>query len=420
MITEDDILDSLRRHAGIDAAQTGEAGMRAGVRRAMVNCADVARLVDPQSPEWKALLETMLVPETWFFRNLEAFEALAEWARNTWLAGEKRRFLRVLCLPCATGEEAYSLAMALLEAGLNVTDFRVFAGDISPVSLAVARTGNYRRNSFRTGFSEDRHGRFFEATDDPGVRRISRQVRDCVEFSQMNLVDSTPPLPATDVVFCRNALIYFSTATQVEVLRRFHAHLPDNGLLFLGPVEPPVALQCGFFSAGFPMAFACTKVASAAEKPAWTPAPRAATAANPAVSRRVMPVAATQQKLPAKPKHAPQIAQPMPADQPAPADLLSRARSLADAGEVAAAADLLADAPPGEMANADFYALRGVVHESLGDHIQAEADFRKAVYLEPSHTEALSHLSLLLELQGRIDAAATLRRRARQQSPSAL
>ncbi len=419
MITEDDILDSLRRHAGIDAAQTGEASMRAGVRRAMANCAQVGRLLDPQSTEWQALLETMLVPETWFFRNLEAFEALAEWIRNTWLAGGKRRCLRVLCLPCATGEEAYSLAMALLEAGLDASDFRIQAGDISPTALAMARAGNFRRNSFRTGFSEDRHGRFFEPTADPAVRRVSRQVRDCVEFSLINLVDSTTPLPAADVVFCRNALIYFSTATQMEVLKRFYHHLPDDGLLFLGPVEPPVALQCGFFPAGFPMAFACTKVAPPAEKPAWTPKPRAATEPKPTLVRRVVPVVA-EQKLPAKPKRAPQIASPIPPAEPKPVEIfLSRARSLADAGEVAAAADWLADAPPGAVLHADFFALRGLVHESLGDHTQAEADFRKAVYLNPSHTEALSHLSLLLELQGRTDAAATLRRRARQLPPSA-
>ena len=163
------------------------------------------------------------------------------------------------------------------------------------------------------------------------------------------------------------------------------------------------------------MSFACKKLAANQE---WSPPPRAATP-TPAVIRRPGPVLVA-----AKPNLAAAKAKPLPApcqatSTPEPDAVLLRARALADAGEVAAAADLLANAPHAAMAHADFFALRGIVHESLGDHVQAEADLRKAVYLDPSHAEALSHLSLLLELQGRTDAAATLRRRARQHTPSA-
>ena len=159
MISEDSILEALRSHAGIDAAQTGEASLRKEIRRAIDACQHPERLLDTSSREWAAVLESSLVPETWFFRNMEAFDALAEWVAGTWVPAHPGACLRVLSLPCATGEEPFSIAMCLLEAGL--ARFKVRAGDISENSLAIAREATYRRNSFRTGFDESRFGKYF-------------------------------------------------------------------------------------------------------------------------------------------------------------------------------------------------------------------------------------------------------------------
>ena len=400
MITEDSILETLRSHAGIDAAQTGEASLRKEIRRAIDACRHPERLLDPSTPEWKAMLEISLVPETWFFRNMEAFDALAEWVSRTWLPAHTGACLRILSLPCATGEEPFSIAMRLLEDGLE--NFKIRAGDISEVSLAAARTATYRRNSFRSGFDEPRFGKYFENLRG-GVRRVSDEVRAMVDFQMINLADPAAMLPQSDVIFCRNTLIYFSGETQRAVLARLGAVLSDDGLLFLGPVEPPVALQCGFATAGLPMAFACVKNAAATES---LPLPnrRPTDPRRPTRSRPVLP------KKTAPPFRAASASR-LPVTVEPPGDSLEAARALADVGEEESAAAMLdrlsASADP------DFFCLRGVVSGALGRTDLAETYYRKALYLDPSHHEVLSHLTLLLELDGRTTAAAQLRRRAK-------
>lgn len=398
MIAEDSILEMLRSHAGIDAAQTGEASLRKEIRRAIDASPHPERLLDTSSREWAAVLEASLVPETWFFRNMEAFDALAEWAAGTWAPAHPGACLRVLSLPCATGEEPFSLAMCLLEAGLG--NFKIRAGDISENSLAAARQAAYRRNSFRSGFDESRFGKYFEGQCG-GVRQVSDEIRELVDFQMMNLADPSAALPQSDVIFCRNALIYLTGETQRAVLTRLGVALSDDGILFLGPVEPPLALQCGFASAGFPMAFACVKNAAILE---------AVPPADLRISRRPMRTRPVQKRT-SSPSRAASATRPAAPGPLAPhGDSLEAARALADAGEEESA-DAMLDRLAAS-ADPDFFCLRGVVSGALGRTGLAEGYYRKALYLDPSHQEALAHLTLLLEMEGRSKAATQLRRRS--------
>ena len=287
--------------------------------------------------------------------------------------------------------------MCLLEAGLVPGRFKVRAGDISENSLAAARAATYRSNSFRSGFDESRFGKYFENLRS-GTRRVSDEVRELVDFQTMNLADPMAILPQSDVIFCRNALIYLTGETQCAVVARLGRVLSDDGLLFLGPAEPPLALQGGFASAALPMAFACVKNAGP------VPPPLVRASRRPARQR------------PSPPKSAPrsraETASRLPATPPVdvPDDSLDAARALADAGEEESAEAML-DRLPASV-DPDFYCLRGVVSGALGRSDLAEAFYRKALYLDPSHSEALAHLTLLLELDGRATAAAQLRRRA--------
>lgn len=393
----DSILEMLRSHAGIDAAQTGEASLRKEIQRAIDACPHPQRLMDTSSREWAAVLESSLVPETWFFRNMEAFDALAAWAIGTWMPAHPGARLRVLSLPCATGEEPFSIAMRLLEAGIQ--NFRILAGDISENSLSAARKATYRRNSFRMGFDEARFGKYFENLPG-GERRVSDEVRGRVEFQAMNLADPSAVMPPSDVIFCRNVLIYLTVETQRAVIDRLGSALDDDGILFLGPVEPPVALQCGFSTAGLPMAFACVKQSGNLDS---LPTPEIRT---PRRTARPRPVP----KRPPPPSWKPSAARsPAPVPVETSDDSLEAARALADAGEEDSAAAMLDRmAAP---ADPDFFCFRGVVSGALGRPDLAEADYRKALYLDPNHPEALAHLSLLLDLDGRAAAAAQLRRR---------
>ncbi|MCX6878493.1 MAG: chemotaxis protein CheR [Verrucomicrobia bacterium] len=405
MISENDILETLRSHAGIDAAQTGEAFLRAEIRRAIQACAHPHRLLDPATPEWQSLLEASLVPETWFFRHPEAFEALARWTTQTWHPAHPGACLRVLSLPCATGEEPFSIAICLLAAGLTPDLFNIRAGDLSENSLARARQAIYRRNSFRPGFDAAMWGGYFDDVGD-GRRRVAARVRGLVGFECMNLVKPSPPLPRCEVIFCRNALIYFARETQHAVLTNLREALSDDGILFLGPVEPPVALQCGFVATRIPMAFACTKMPGAPPSP------------DPGLPHAPGPRGRARLPAPPPPKAAPRAVASVPRQpsattaRPPAIHSLESARSLADAGHLSAAADMLEHLAASEQPTAEFFCLHGLVSEALGRGDLAEASYRKALYLDPAHFESLAHLAALLELLGRSPAAAQLRRRA--------
>ncbi|MEI6674110.1 MAG: CheR family methyltransferase [Verrucomicrobiota bacterium] len=397
MISEDTILEDLRAHAGIDAAQTGEVSLRKEIRRLIAACPQPVRLLDTTSAEWKVLLEAALVPETWFFRNIEAFDAMADWVTGTWLPAHPGGCLRVLSLPCATGEEPYAIAMRLLEAGLAPDLFKIHAGDISEVSLGRAAEAIYRRNSFRSGFDAARYGKYFDDLGD-GAWRITPAIRKLVEFDLMNLVKSAPALPRSDVIFCRNALIYFGQTTQLEVVSHLHAALSDDGILFLGPVEPPVALQCGFVTARLPMAFACVKHPATAEIPKpkpQIPKPKAR------IPNPQAPVLNPRSQIATSVTTAVGVV-----------DSLEVARGLADGDGEAAAADMLDRMAASVVSCPEYFCLRGVVSDALGRSELAETYYRKALYLDPEHTETLAQFALHLDLTGRAAAAAQMRRRA--------
>ena len=157
------------------------------------------------------------MPETWFFRDREAFAALALTVYEDWLGAHPEDHLRLLSLPSSTGEEPYSMAMALLDAGFPANRFRVDAVDISARALARAGHAVYGKNSFRgneLGF-RDRH---FEAT--AHGYRLSDAVRRQVQFQQGNLLAAgfLPGVESYDVIFCRNVLIYFDRAAQDRAL----------------------------------------------------------------------------------------------------------------------------------------------------------------------------------------------------------
>src|SRR5205085_12550727 len=128
------------------------------------------------------------VPETWFFRERGALSALVEFVQEKLFRSAEQRVIRVLSLPCSTGEEPYSIAMALLSAGVPANRFRVDASDISAQALDEAILGLYGRNSFRT---EDLAFRdqFFAQVD--GRFSIDASVRAQVTFRHGNLFDTT-------------------------------------------------------------------------------------------------------------------------------------------------------------------------------------------------------------------------------------
>ncbi|AOJ15297.1 CheR family methyltransferase [Burkholderia vietnamiensis] len=470
--------------------------------------------------ERRALIELFVVPETWFFRDGAAFAALARRAAER-VACAPGRVIRVLSAPCSTGEEPYSAAMALLDAGLDPASFAIDALDLSARAIEHARAGCYGRNAFR-GTQTAFRTRFFTPTADGWL--LDEQVRSRVQFRQANLMEACADTGVRyDFVFCRNVLIYFDRDAQDRAIRQLASRLADDGMLFVGPAETGVAMRCGMRSARVPLAFAfqradvgaavdecvgrhvegegsyrrmarggalgagatsgaamamplasvsATAVASApvsmsasasagalvsATKPSASAtalasamplasarmsasvsatasassSPTSATRALHAVVSQpsgldaafAAPPTAFQPRAPspfepaAPPPADPLVHARSPSPSPAnaiDAPTLEQAQALANAGAFDEAERMLARFSAYAGPHADAYYLNGLIADARGRAEEAGDFYRKALYLRPTHHEALTHLATLLDVGGDGAGARWLLERARR------
>ncbi|WP_194789330.1 CheR family methyltransferase [Pseudomonas sp. UFMG81] len=351
--------------------------------------------------EQQALIEAVIVPETWFFRYPESFTALLTLAhkRVAELAGA--RPLRVLSLPCSTGEEPYSIAMALLDGGLAVDSFRIDGIDISPSSVAKGEQALYGRNSFRGSDLAFRERHF--SVEGEG-HRLDPRVRQQVSLQVGNVLD--PALGERegfyDFVFCRNLLIYFDVPTQqrvFEVLKRLtHA----QGVLFIGPAEGSLLARLGMRPLGIAQSFAYVRQDAVAPVPAEKPLQ----AMRPLVPPpKVVPLPAriTRPAVSPPPPAAPRESEPQ---------LLASIAQHANAGESAQARAVCERYLRQFAPKAQVYYWLGLLSDTEGDAAQAITHYRKALYLQPQHEEALAHLAALLASQGDQAGAQRLQARA--------
>jgi len=363
--------------------------------------------------EMQQLIEAVIVPETWFFRYPESQVAMATLARERLFApGCEGRVLRVLSVPCSSGEEPYSIAMALLDAGVPAHRFQVDAVDISVRMVEFAQRAVYGRNSFRGGDLAFRDRHFSEV---PEGHQLAARVRGQVRFQPGNLFDPNLLAGAApyDFVFCRNLLIYFDMATQeraVQVLRRFAR---EDGLLFVGPAE--TSLLTGRRLPAVPLARSFAFRATPA--PAELPTPARA----PLAGQRPLVHAWTPPRRPVAQAPAPRLPVPHAAIADAPSAQGAGQAAQASLREIAALADLgrVRDAMAQCQAHLDIHGasaealhLQGLLLDAQGQSRQAQAAYRKALYLDPNHREALLHLAALVASDGDQEGARRLQARA--------
>ena len=196
-----------------------------------------AALLRENPAETTALLKDLLISVTNFFRDKDAFEVIGREVLpvllKTKTSGDQ---LRIWVAGCATGEEAYSLAMLCAEKTANIIDaprIQIFATDIDEAAIAHARDALYSIND-AADISPERLRRFFDKEGD--MYRIRREVREMVLFANHNLVKD-PAFSNIDLVSCRNLLIYLNRSAQERVMETFHFSLNAGGILFLGLAE---------------------------------------------------------------------------------------------------------------------------------------------------------------------------------------
>ncbi|MDB5839474.1 MAG: cheR2 [Herminiimonas sp.] len=388
----------LKQTMGLDASTVGASMIERAVRDRMA-AASVAdadaywNLLHVSTAELQELIETVIVPETWFFRGHEAFDAMARLACERALRKGSQP-LRFLSLPCSTGEEPYSIAMALFDAGLPAARFHIDAVDICTRSLAIAGRAVYGRNSFR-GKSLDFRARHFSQTEDGYV--LSETVRRQVRFQSGNMFDADflTGFGAYDFIFCRNLLIYFDRPMQERAVAVLNRLLSQSGLLFAGPAEAGLMVRQDMVSAGLPLAFAFRKADAALPvlKP-WAPPPKPLPpTAPPTAAVRPVPRAVTTAPAPPPPRPA--------------ADAIDTARQMANQGQLVEAAALCKRQMQLHGPSAALLCLLGVISDAAGNRGEAREHYRRALYLDPDHYESLSHLAALLQMQG--DAAGARR-----------
>ncbi|MFY1827090.1 CheR family methyltransferase [Myxococcus fulvus] len=383
---------------------------------------------DAQAVE--TFIEHAVIGETYFFRHPEHLRTLARLAVPP--AGP---FFQVWSAGCATGEEPYSIAMALLAAGVPEGRFRVLATDVSNRALERARAGLYGPWSLRH-IEPELERRYLE----PQGEQLSviAQVRRSVEFRRHNLANEPPPVSGPSAIFCRNVLIYFPPELVREVLEHFVSVLAPGGLLFVSPAEVPLTNGLGLETVD-----AEGSVALRVPPPGWTrpapPTPRAVRDAAQALLRTAARAAARPsgpgEGTSAQPKRTPSGTETPVVSLSASLSTLAsaasphkstsagdargpqavpaseaRASSGSTAGPMERALDAArsgrfeeAEALAREAAKAlvpEAYLLLAMVAEGRGDLNGAVEAVRKALYLEPRL--ALGHATLVA-LYGRMD-----------------
>ncbi len=399
MIALDEIAEMVQERCGFAPAPALLTALRRTVTHRCVEMGgvtadDYLALLRVSSEEFSILTHELIVPETFFFRYPESFAAL-----RTWVKEHKSRPLRVLSAACSTGEEAYTIAMALFSEGLDASEFVVEGWDLNPASVATAREGYYSANSFRSGSMGWRERFFIKKTEG---WLAGPSLRNAVHFKTANLLDVMNH-DAWDAIFCRNALIYFSPAQQQKVVKHLDRALISGGILFLGPAEPALFLEHNWVSAKFPMSFACIRRSrdDARLGASHSPSPRPSA---PSVNKSRSAVAVTRRHP------APVIA---PSEVlPPPLPLLERAHGHADEGRLDEAQALLGEILQKESGHVEANFLMGIVEEARGRMAVAESCYRRVLFLLPSHLGALQHMKLLLRAQGREQAAERLGHRA--------
>lgn len=256
-LDEDGVANDLRRIVGFLQARTGHdfssykraTVMRRVLRRMQVcrvqSAAEYAEMVRATPEEAQELFNDLLISVTQFFRDEGAYRTLADKVIGGLVENPGENGVRVWSAGCATGEEAYSLGILLLEAaerrGVQVP-IQVFASDLDEGALATAREGRYPR-SIEADVSQERLTRFF--VDEGTHYRVREELREIVLFASHSVLKD-PPFMRLGLIACRNLLIYMERSLQEKLLNLFHYGLEPQGILFLGSAETADASE--FFS----------------------------------------------------------------------------------------------------------------------------------------------------------------------------
>ena len=407
----------LAQAIGLEASSLGSIVFRQAVGRRMrareaESLPIYTRLLDSDGAEFQALVEELVVRESWFFRHAHAFELLRRHAAAT--VAERRAPYRVLSFPCAGGEEPYSIVMSLREAGLDFPKFHVDAADISETALQKARGGRYGLRSVRV-VPPAIQDRYFRITSESV--EVRPEIRQAVHFTQGNIVEAQSVLRGNtyDAVFCRNLVIYLTPIARRRLMQDVNRWLSPSGLFFVGHAEILKEFEELFEPVNERGAFAYCRRSPAKSVQSARPVPVAVPARSGDFNARVVAAPASkgrsaqviQNEVPTDPSSAQssnrlelhvaslQASQAVMRDE-----LLRRVSELSNASRHPEAIEACKQQLQQEGPSPRGYHLLGMVLQAAGLHEEAAQALERAIYLDPHHEEALLALSLLARRRG--------------------
>jgi chemotaxis protein methyltransferase CheR len=372
------------------------------------------------------LASHLTVGETYFYRDKGSFEALREHVLPGLIQSRrgKEQRLRFWSAGCATGEEAYSIAMLLDNIIPDIKDWSItiLATDINPHFLKSAAEGVYREWSFRSAPLWVKE-RYFTKTKD-GFEVLPR-IREMVSFAYHNLVDDPYPAlinntSAMDIIFCRNVLMYFSRKRTKEVVRHLNRCLTDNGWLVISPVEHFHAASSLFKVVKFPGATLYKKAKHEDVKTPLagtvieTPTPKW----GDAISQLLHDIAPAKEERAGSPYEELSLCKGpgetalsgenlplLPQEDNAEASMVLQARSAADRGRLSDALELCEKAIGADKLNPSLHYLYATVLQESGRSAEAAASFKRAIYIDQDFVIAHFALGHLMHRQGRYKEA---------------
>jgi chemotaxis protein methyltransferase CheR len=355
---------------------------------------------------WDRLISALTVGETYFFRNTNQFDALTQHILPDLLIerGHLNRRIRIWTAGCATGEEPYSIAIALRELIPQIESWNILilATDINRDALRKAQQGVYGAWSFR-GVERRIQETYFRMTNDKQFA-IADEIKRMVTFDYLNLVaDPFPSLTnntnAMDLVFCRNVTIYFTAEVTQKLVHDFCNCLVDGGWLIPGPSEPNLLFYNDFEVKNFPGTVIYRKPMT----PKAKAAPLFAFPSPPVVSTPapVLPV------LPRKesPKPAPRPQPPARLVPPRTVDPYQAAQELFQNGQVDQALVKLHEKLEQDPGAVPTYCLLGKIYANKGNLEEAQHWCEQAIQREKLHPEPYYTLSMIYQQHGLMDMA---------------
>lgn len=388
------VAERLSGQYGLDPAAIGPTVLATALDDAartleLAPAALVARLAEPACVT--ALFNALPVGLSWFDRDVAQLRSAAAWAVN------RARPLRVLSAPCARGEEVWSLAAALLDAGFDPAMLQIVGIDAMRMAIERAESGCYAAGAAAPAAAE----RPWWLVESGQQLRVHPRLHAPVRFRTANLLDGALELGSFDLVFSRNFLIYLTPAARLQWIDRVAGMLSADARVYVAASEP-----LGSWSARFS---ACAGEVPGAFMRAAT---RSAVCAAPTPARVVEPVAPAPARGPRRvdpPVERPPAAVGVPTrsavDAPDP-------RALADAGELDLAERHLAPRLRQRMPAARDLVTAALIALARGQAGPAEDALRRALYLEHHHAEAAELLAVLLDQRGESRGAERLRGRA--------